>query len=49
MFGLSAIFIIVQIGLAYYLIHLRKVEKVKKLANSGEMIKKIELKDKEYI
>ena len=28
MFGLSAIFMIFQIGLAYYLIHLRKVEKV---------------------
>lgn len=28
MFGLSAIFMILQIGLAYYLIYLRKVEKV---------------------
>ena len=27
MFGLSAIFMIFQIGLAYYLIHLRRVEK----------------------
>lgn len=29
MFGLSAVFMIFQIGLAYYLIHLRRVEKVK--------------------
>lgn len=28
MFGLSAIFMIFQIGLAYYLIHLRRVEKI---------------------
>ena len=27
MFGLSAIFMIFQIGIAYYLIHLRRVEK----------------------
>lgn len=27
MFGLSAIFMIFQIGLAYYLIHLRREEK----------------------
>lgn len=29
MFGLSTIFMIFQIGLAYYLIHLRRVEKIK--------------------
>lgn len=31
MFGLSAIFMIFQIGLAYYLIHLRRVEKIQNI------------------
>ena len=41
MFGLSAIFMIFQIGLAYYLIHLRRVEKRGKIDNKTDSHKQV--------
>ena len=41
MFGLSAIFMIFQIGLAYYLIHLRRVEKRVKIDNKTHSHKQV--------